>query len=922
MAETVAKTIHELAAENEILRVQLAEAQEVIRAIQSGEVDAVVVSGPEGEQVFTLRGAEYSYRALVESMNEGAASLDPDGTVLYCNQRLADLCGVPLQRIIGQPAVRLLTEESIVDFRGLLTQALEGHAAKGELKLRSGEGRSLPVYVSVSRFNADEPAALSMVVTDLSEQKRQSELLAAEEALRKHAELLKLSFDAIILWRIDSGVESWNVGAERLYGFTESEALGRETHDLLKTVHPKPWPEIRAELFQRGFWEGELIHHASDGREIIVSARKQIIRDWNGIVRVLETNRDITEHKKAESELKAARLNAERSEQQLRTVLDNMAERLYVCDGEGNLLIANATARRTYDPDEVSKAPSLYKMQEQIEVFDIDRNPLPLMDWPLSRVLRGETVRSCEIRVKFKQTGMEQVLSSNGSAIRDANGKIVMAVLTSEDITERKQAEEALQLATKRFEVALRSSPIVVFNQDLDLRYTWIYNPGLGYKSSDVLGKRDTELFERAEDSTVTEALKTKVIRTGKSLRKEVVIRSDGVDRFYDLLVDPLLDLKGKVAGVTCAAIDITERKDAEFELRRSKERLELALEVASLGEWEVDLVRQIASQSERHAQIFGYETAPKDWGLEKFIGHVLPEYRAEVRRQVLNCRGGSVLDFEAPIQRADGEIRWIWVRGRFWPEKGERTRMFGTMMDISERKQVEQGLIQSEKLASVGRMASSIAHEINNPLEIIGNAIFLATSADVSEEVKGYLELATQELERVTHITRQTLSFHRSEKKPTPIDLSQNIDGLLKLFAPRLKSRGIVVKTRFAEVGPVLATSGEIQQVISNLLTNSMDAIPAHGTIHIRVSRAAQRNGSIRVRLTIADTGTGIPAERLKKIFEAFFTTKEMIGTGLGLWVTKQIVEKYGAKIQVRSKVGGGTLFSVVFPPSKEELD
>jgi signal transduction histidine kinase len=247
---------------------------------------------------------------------------------------------------------------------------------------------------------------------------------------------------------------------------------------------------------------------------------------------------------------------------------------------------------------------------------------------------------------------------------------------------------------------------------------------------------------------------------------------------------------------------------------------------------------------------------------------------------------------------------------------------MFGTMMDISERKQVEQGLIQSEKLASVGRMASSIAHEINNPLEIIGNAIFLATSADVSEEVKGYLELATQELERVTHITRQTLSFHRSEKKPTPIDLSQNIDGLLKLFAPRLKSRGIVVKTRFAEVGPVLATSGEIQQVISNLLTNSMDAIPAHGTIHIRVSRAAQRNGSIRVRLTIADTGTGIPAERLKKIFEAFFTTKEMIGTGLGLWVTKQIVEKYGAKIQVRSKVGGGTLFSVVFPPSKEELD
>jgi signal transduction histidine kinase len=244
---------------------------------------------------------------------------------------------------------------------------------------------------------------------------------------------------------------------------------------------------------------------------------------------------------------------------------------------------------------------------------------------------------------------------------------------------------------------------------------------------------------------------------------------------------------------------------------------------------------------------------------------------------------------------------------------------MYGTIMDITERKRVEQGLIQSEKLASVGRMASSIAHEINNPLETIGNAVFLAvTNPGISEDAKAYLELASQELERVTHISKQTLAFHRSEKKPTAIELRECIEGLVKLFAPRLKSRGITVQKLYKDVGPILATSGEVQQVVSNLLTNSMDAMTGAGTIQLRLSRTLGRNGQKAVRFTIADTGSGIPADRLTRIFDAFFTTKEMVGTGLGLWVTKQILEKYGATIQVRSKTGRGTMFSVVFPAAK----
>ena len=154
------------------------------------------------------------------------------------------------------------------------------------------------------------------------------------------------------------------------------------------------------------------------------------------------------------------------------------------------------------------------------------------------------------------------------------------------DITERKRADEELRMATERFQVALRGSSVVVFNQDRDLRYTWIHNPGLGYSSSQVIGKRDIEIFRR-EDGEVTEALKRDVIQSGITRRQEVTIQWDGSNRVYDLLVDPLKDSSGTITGVTCAAVDITESKRIEAELRQSREELErrVADRTRELGE-------------------------------------------------------------------------------------------------------------------------------------------------------------------------------------------------------------------------------------------------------------------------------------------------------------------------------------------------
>ena len=233
----------------------------------------------------------------------------------------------------------------------------------------------------------------------------------------------------------------------------------------------------------------------------------------------------------------------------------------------------------------------------------------------------------------------------------------------------------------------------------------------------------------------------------------------------------------------------------------------------------------------------------------------------------------------------------------------------------------MEETLIRSEKLASVGRMASTIAHEINNPLETIGQAIYLLQNdPGISQNGKSYLDLAVEELERVTHITRQTLAFHRDGKTPKLIDLRESVDNIVKLFAARLNSKERTVEKRYAEVERIGSFGGEIQQIVSNLLSNSMDAISAAEKYSFACRGQSGRNGARLVRFTIADTGSGIAPERLKKIFEPFFTTKEMVGTGLGLWVTIQIVEKHGAAIQVRSKLGKGTVFSISFPVTAQK--
>jgi PAS domain S-box-containing protein len=249
--------------------------------------------------------------------------------------------------------------------------------------------------------------------------------------------------------------------------------------------------------------------------------------------------------------------------------------------------------------------------------------------------------------------------------------------------------------------------------------------------------------------------------------------------------------------------------------------------------------------------------------------------------------------------------------------ETGAKTENAAFILDLSDRKRAESALIQSEKLAAVGRLAASISHEINNPLEAITNLLYISrTHEDLHPEIAQHLSIAEAEVIRCSQITTQTLRFHRQSASPTAVTATQLFDSVITLYKGRLSNSSITIHRGHITPSPFHCFEGEIRQVLSNLIANSIDAMRTGGCIALRAYDATHSTTGRRgVRLTLADTGHGMAPEVVQKIFHPFFTTRELAGTGLGLWISKDIIDSHGGRLTVRSRERQGTVFSLFLP-------
>jgi PAS domain S-box-containing protein len=272
-------------------------------------------------------------------------------------------------------------------------------------------------------------------------------------------------------------------------------------------------------------------------------------------------------------------------------------------------------------------------------------------------------------------------------------------------------------------------------------------------------------------------------------------------------------------------------------------------------------------------------------------------------------------------LRRRDGiEIPIVETSSPLLDEVGRRIGMVFVVRDLTEQRRSEAVLRSTDKLASMGRLAASVAHEIHNPLDAIANLLYLLDhSKQLDEASREHVRLASEELNRVTNISEQMLTFSRESRAPVPMRLRDLLDSVLVLYQARLTTSDIQVRKRYEEVLEVRAFPGELRQVFSNLIGNALDAMAPSGrlTLHVRPSRDRVNFERRGVRVTIADTGTGISETDRRRISEAFYTTKGEKGTGLGLWVSEGIIRKYGGELRFRSRTGErhGSVFQVFLP-------
>jgi PAS domain S-box-containing protein len=500
------------------------------------------------------------------------------------------------------------------------------------------------------------------------------------------------------------------------------------------------------------------------------------------------------------------------------------------------------------------------------------------------------------------------------------------------DITDRKRDEDALITSEARYRILADLNPQAIWMGAPDGSLTYA-NQGLldylGFSPDDLEGERWLKAFHPDHREHVIETWKH-CVSTGADydLEARMIRASDGHARWFWVRAKPVRDDHGNILHWLGVNIDIDDRKTfaetlqlRQEETERQRAELETIYETAPVGLALFDPVEfRYIRVNTRQAETIGL---PKDQIIGRTITEIAP--LKGIRHLFERVAAGHPIKnhiLEGELPSRPGERRsWNVSYSPINSSDGKVEAIAAVVLEITNQKKAEAALIQSEKLAAVGRLATSISHEINNPLEAITNLLYLiATTDNLPPDLSTYVQTAQSELSRVCQIATQTLRFHRQAVRATHVTAEDLVTAVLNLYQGRLSNSSIHVEATYETASTILCFENDIRQVLNNLIANAIDAmrqgggrliVRAHDITEHRINRKG-------IRITIADTGHGMPPAVRARIYEPFYTTKELNGTGLGLWISAGIVNRHQGRLTFRStehSIHHGTVFSLFLP-------